>query len=105
MLDKEKFRKFVDPTLELSAEAWKTLLEVADLSRHCTAREQNQWPDMCHCVNRLSSLLDQWKPTEVDDNDECETSEMGLNQQLEKWSCDDFTISDSDTFNMSRKYK
>jgi hypothetical protein len=41
MLDKGKFRKFVDPTLELSAEAWKTLLEVADLSRHCTAREQN----------------------------------------------------------------
>ncbi|CAM0873741.1 unnamed protein product [Alopecurus aequalis] len=107
MLDKEKFRKFVDPTLELSAEAWKSLLEVADLARHCTAREQNQRPDMCHCVNRLSSLLDQWKPTEVDDHDECETSEMGLNQQLDKWRCDDFTISDSDTFssfNISRKY-
>ncbi|KAM0852098.1 hypothetical protein ACQ4PT_051988 [Festuca glaucescens] len=107
MLDKGKFRKFVDPTLELSAEAWKSLLEVSDLARHCTAREQNQRPDMCHCVNRLSSLLDQWKPTEVDDNDECETSEMGLNQQLEKWRCDDFTISDSDTFStltMSRKY-
>lgn len=106
MLDKEKFRKFVDPTLELNAEAGKSLLEVADLARHCTAREQNQRPDMCHCVNRLSSLLDQWKPTEVDDNDECETSDMGLNQQLEKWRCDDFTISDSDafsTFNMSRK--
>jgi len=106
MLDKEKFRKFVDPTLELSAEAWKSLLEVADLARHCTAREQNQRPDMCHCVNRLSSLLDQWKPTEVDDNDEFETSDIGLNQQLEKWRCDDFTISDSDTFstfNMSKK--
>jgi hypothetical protein len=38
MLDKGKFKKFVDPTLELSAEAWKTLLEVADLSRHCTAQ-------------------------------------------------------------------
>ncbi|XBH56088.1 hypothetical protein VPH35_078005 [Triticum aestivum] len=98
MLDKEKFRKFVDPTLELGAEAWKSLLEVADLARHCTAREQNQRPDMCHCVNRLSSLLDEWKPTEVDDDDECETSEMHLNQQLEKWRCDDFTISDSDTF-------
>ncbi|XP_051207420.1 receptor protein kinase WSS1 [Lolium perenne] len=107
MLDKVKFRKFVDPTLELSAEAWKSLLEVSDLARHCTAREQNQRPDMCHCVNRLSSLLDQWKPTEVDDNDESEASEIGLNQQLEKWRCDDFTISDSDTFstlNMSRKY-
>ena len=103
MLDKEKFRKFVDPTLDFGPEAWKSLLEVADLARHCTAREQNQRPDMCHCVNRLSSLLDEWKPTEVDDDDECETSEMHLNQQLEKWRCDDFTISDSDpfsTFNM-----
>ncbi|KQJ88573.1 receptor-like kinase TMK4 [Brachypodium distachyon] len=106
MLDKEKFRKFVDTTMELSAEAWKSLLEVADLARHCTAREPNQRPDMSHCVNRLSSLLDEWKPTDIDDDDddECETSQMGLNQQLEKWRCDDFTISDSDTFSMSRKY-
>uniref|UniRef100_J3N842 Protein kinase domain-containing protein n=2 Tax=Oryza brachyantha TaxID=4533 RepID=J3N842_ORYBR len=108
LLDKEKFRKFVDPTLELSAEAWKSLLEVADLARHCTAREPYQRPDMCHCVNRLSSLVDQWKPTNVDEDDyEGETSEMGLHQQLEKWRCDDFTISDSDTstsFNIPRKY-
>uniref|UniRef100_A0A0D9XRT5 non-specific serine/threonine protein kinase n=1 Tax=Leersia perrieri TaxID=77586 RepID=A0A0D9XRT5_9ORYZ len=108
MLDKEKFRKFVDPTLELSAESWKSLLEVADLARHCTAREPYQRPDMCHCVNRLSSLVDQWKPTNVDeDDDEGESSEMGLHQQLEKWRSDDFTISDSDTFsslNMPRKY-
>ncbi|KAF0897400.1 hypothetical protein E2562_036936 [Oryza meyeriana var. granulata] len=108
MLDKEKFRKFVDPTLEFSAEAWKSLLEVADLARHCTAREPYQRPDMCHCVNRLSSLVDQWKPTDVDEDDyEGETSEMGLHQQLEKWRSDDFTISDSDTFssfNMPRKY-
>uniref|UniRef100_A0A0E0MF69 non-specific serine/threonine protein kinase n=1 Tax=Oryza punctata TaxID=4537 RepID=A0A0E0MF69_ORYPU len=108
ILDKEKFRKFVDPTLELSAEAWKSLLEVADLARHCTAREPYQRPDMCHCVNRLSSLVDQWKPTNIDEEDyEGETSEMGLHQQLEKWRCDDFTISDSDTFgsfNMPRKY-
>ncbi|KAG8089778.1 hypothetical protein GUJ93_ZPchr0011g27997 [Zizania palustris] len=108
MLDKEKFRKFVDPKLELSAEAWNSLLEVADLARHCTAREAYQRPDMCHCVNRLSSLVDQWKPTNIDeDDDEGQTSEMGLHQQLEKWRCDDFTISDSDTFssfNMARRY-
>lgn len=107
MLNKEKFRKFVDPTLDLNAEAWNSLLEVADLARHCTAREPYQRPDMCHCVNRLSSLVDQWKPTNVDNDDEGETSAMGLNQQLEKWRCNDFTISDSDsfnTFNVSRKY-
>ncbi|TVU25588.1 hypothetical protein EJB05_28090 [Eragrostis curvula] len=107
MLDKEKFRKFVDPTLELSAEAWNSLLEVADLARHCTAREPHQRPDMCHCVNRLSSLVDQWKPSNIIDDDEGGTSEIGLHQQLEKWRCDDFTISDSDTFStfsMSRKY-
>ncbi|KAL5204845.1 hypothetical protein ABZP36_009716 [Zizania latifolia] len=107
MLDKEKFRKFVDPTLELSAESWNSLLEVSDLARHCTAREPYQRPDMCHCVNRLSSLVDQWKPTNVDEDDgEGETSEMGLHQQLEKWRSDDFTISDSDTFssfNMPRR--
>uniref|UniRef100_A0A0A9D9R8 Protein kinase domain-containing protein n=1 Tax=Arundo donax TaxID=35708 RepID=A0A0A9D9R8_ARUDO len=107
MLDKEKFRKFVDPTLELSAEAWNSLLEVADLARHCTAREPYQRPDMCHCVNRLSSLVDHWKPSNIVDDDEGGTSEVALHQQLERWRCDDFTISDSDsfsTFNMSRKY-
>ncbi|KAL6875577.1 hypothetical protein ACP4OV_013090 [Aristida adscensionis] len=107
MLDKEKFRKFVDPTMELSAEAWDSLMEVADLARHCTAREPHQRPDMCHCVNKLSSLVDQWKPTNIVDDDEAETSEMGLHQQLEKWRCNDFTISDSgsfNSFNMSRKY-
>ena len=108
MLDKEKFKKFVDPTLELSAESWNSLLEVADLARHCTAREPYQRPDMCHCVNRLSSLVDQWKPTNIDDDDdEGGTSEMGLHQQLERWRRDDFTISDSDsfsTYSLSRKY-
>ncbi|KAG2561840.1 hypothetical protein PVAP13_8KG232900 [Panicum virgatum] len=107
MIDKEKFKKFVDPTLELSAESWNSLLEVADLARHCTAREPYQRPDMCHCVNRLSSLVDQWKPTNIDDDDEGGTSEMGLHQQLERWRCDDFTISDSDsfsTYSLSRKY-
>ncbi|PUZ44726.1 hypothetical protein GQ55_8G139700 [Panicum hallii var. hallii] len=109
MLDKEKFRKFVDPTLELSAESWNSLLEVADLARHCTAREPYQRPDMCHCVNRLSSLVDQWKPTNIDDDDDDEggTSETGLHQQLERWRRDDFTISDSDsfsTYSLSRKY-
>ncbi|KAG8090786.1 hypothetical protein GUJ93_ZPchr0011g27656 [Zizania palustris] len=107
MLDKEKFRKFVDPTLVLSTESWNSLLEVSDLARHCTAREPSQRPDTCHCVNRLSSLVDQWKPTNVDeDDDEGETSEMGLHQQLEQWRSDDFTISDSDTFssfNMPRR--
>ncbi|GJN04346.1 hypothetical protein PR202_ga21889 [Eleusine coracana subsp. coracana] len=108
LLDKEKFRKFVDPSLELSAEAWNSLLEVADLARHCTAREPHQRPDMCHCVNRLSSLVDHWKPSNIFDDDEGGTSEMGLHQQLEKWRCDDFTISDSESFNttfsLSRKY-
>ncbi|KAG0529723.1 hypothetical protein BDA96_05G122400 [Sorghum bicolor] len=107
MLDKEKFRKFLDHTLELNAESWNSLLEVADLARHCTAREPYQRPDMCHCVNRLSSLVDQWKPTNIVDDDEGGTSEMGLHQQLERWRCDDFTISDSDsfsTYNTSRKY-
>ncbi|CAM0148361.1 unnamed protein product [Urochloa decumbens] len=101
MLDKEKFRKFVDPTLELSAESWNSLLELADLARHCTAREPFQRPDMCHCVNRLSSLVDQWKPVNIVDEEEGGTSEMGLHQQLQRWRRDDFTISDSfNTYSM-----
>ncbi|KAJ1275439.1 hypothetical protein BS78_05G135600 [Paspalum vaginatum] len=107
MIDKQKFRKFVDPTLELSAESWNSLLEVADLAHHCTAREPNPRPDMCHCVNRLSSLVDQWKPTNiVEDDEEGGTSEMGLHEQLARWRRNDFTISDSDSFSTytSRKY-
>ncbi|WVZ52381.1 hypothetical protein U9M48_003447 [Paspalum notatum var. saurae] len=98
MIDKQKFRKFVDPTLELSAESWNSLLEIADLAHHCTSREPNPRPDMCHCVNRLSSLVDQWKPTNIVEDDECGTSEMGLHEQLERWRRNDFTISDSDSF-------
>nr|CAD1820269.1 unnamed protein product [Ananas comosus var. bracteatus] len=91
ILDKERFIKCVDPTLDLDDEARCGLMEVADLARHCTAREPFQRPDMSHCVNCLSPLVDQWKPMSYEDDDADVESSLGLNQRLEKWKYSDTT--------------
>ncbi|KAL5745263.1 hypothetical protein ACOSP7_026409 [Xanthoceras sorbifolium] len=85
-LDKDSFRKAIDPTIDLNDETLASISTVAELAGHCSAREPYQRPDMGHAVNVLSSLVELWKPT-----DQCSEDiygidlDMSLPQALKKW--------------------
>ncbi|KAL2485038.1 putative receptor protein kinase TMK1 [Abeliophyllum distichum] len=86
-LDKDHFRKAIDPTLDLDEETLASVITVAELAGHCCAREPNQRPDMGHAVNVLSSLAELWKPTEPTDPDDIYgiDYDMTLPQAVKKW--------------------
>lgn len=85
IVDKKKFLKSSpDPTLELDEEDLISLWEVAELARHCTARELSQRPDMSHAVNKLASLVERWKPIRCEDDNDGD-ARMSLRGRLEEW--------------------
>ncbi|KAM0064965.1 putative protein kinase RLK-Pelle-LRR-IX family [Helianthus debilis subsp. tardiflorus] len=47
----------------------ESICKVAELAGHCTAREPYQRPDMGHAVNVLGPLVEQWKPSQPDEDD------------------------------------
>lgn len=85
-ISKETFRNAIDKALEVTDETFKSICTVAELAGHCTAREPYQRPDMGHAVNVLSPLVEQWKPSDPDDED-CYgiDLDMTLPQALKKW--------------------
>ncbi|KAK6122440.1 hypothetical protein DH2020_043831 [Rehmannia glutinosa] len=87
LINKDTFRKAIDPTLDLDEETLATVSTVAELAGHCTAREPYQRPDMGHAVNVLSSLAELWKPSEPADPDDVYgiDYDMTLPQALKKW--------------------
>eukprot|EP01018_Ginkgo_biloba_P037530 Gb_04994 [translate_table: standard] len=85
-LNRETFRKAIDPVLDITDETFQSICTVAELAGHCTVREPYQRPDMGHAVNVLSPLVEQWKPTDQDGED-CYgiDLDMTLPQALKKW--------------------
>ncbi|CAN0890755.1 Receptor protein kinase TMK1 [Linum grandiflorum] len=85
-LNKDTFRKAIDPTLDLTEETLASISTVAELAGHCCAREPYQRPDMGHAVNVLSSLVELWKPTDQNAEDIYGIDlDMSLPQALKKW--------------------
>ncbi|KAK4480077.1 hypothetical protein RD792_013134 [Penstemon davidsonii] len=88
-LNKDTFRRAIDPTIDLNEETLSSISTVAELAGHCCAREPYQRPDMGHAVNVLSSLVELWKPSDqqsCDDDDIYGIDlEMSLPQALKKW--------------------
>ncbi|KAL3693731.1 hypothetical protein R1sor_007382 [Riccia sorocarpa] len=82
---KETFIKAIDPTLDVTEEAFKSIVTVAELAGHCTAREPYQRPDMGHAVNVLAPLVELWKPTDLDEGEGGIDLEMTLPQALKQW--------------------
>ncbi|KAA8532432.1 hypothetical protein F0562_032465 [Nyssa sinensis] len=64
-ISKEKFRKAIDPTIDLDEESLAGIITVAELAGHCCERQPNQRPDMSHAVNVLSSRVESWKPADL----------------------------------------
>ncbi|KAK9277546.1 hypothetical protein L1049_007091 [Liquidambar formosana] len=85
-LDKDTFRKAIDPTIDLDEETLASISTVSELAGHCSAREPSQRPDMSHVVNVLSSLAELWKPADPDSEDIYGIDlDMTLPQALKKW--------------------
>lgn len=85
-LNKDAFRKAIDPTIDLDEETLANISTVSELAGHCCAREPHQRPDMGHTVNVLSSLVELWKPTGQCSEDVYGIDlDMSLPQALKKW--------------------
>ncbi|KAL6228345.1 hypothetical protein ACLB2K_002295 [Fragaria x ananassa] len=85
-INKDSFRKAVDPTIDLDEGTLASVSTVAELAGHCSAREPYQRPDMSHAVNVLSSLVELWKPSDQSFEDIYGIDlEMSLPQALKKW--------------------
>lgn len=86
-INKETFRKAIDPTLNLDdEEILASVSTVAELAGHCCAREPSQRPDMGHAVNVLSSLTELWKPSDLETEDMYAIDfDMTLPQAVKKW--------------------
>ncbi|GAU36787.1 hypothetical protein TSUD_213540 [Trifolium subterraneum] len=85
-IDKDSFRKAIDPTIDINEETLANIHTVAELASHCSAREPYQRPDMGHAVNVLSSLVEQWKPSDTNSEDIYGIDlDLSLPQALKKW--------------------
>ncbi|PQQ03445.1 receptor-like kinase TMK4 [Prunus yedoensis var. nudiflora] len=92
LVNKENIPKAIDQTLDPDEETMESIYKVAELAGHCTAREPYQRPDMGHAVNILGPLVEHWKPTT---NEEEENSgidlHMSLPQALQRWQANEGT--------------
>ncbi|XP_061340335.1 receptor protein kinase TMK1 [Gastrolobium bilobum] len=85
-INKDTFREAIDRTIELNEETLASIHTVAELASHCCAREPYQRPDAGHAVNVLSSLVEQWKPSDHSSEDIYVIDlDMSLPQALKKW--------------------
>lgn len=99
VVNKEKIVEVLDPTLDPDEETYQSICKVAELARHCAAREPSQRPDMGHVVNVLAPLVEQWTPsaTTGDDSFNIDFS-MSLPQALQKWKANDNSMLSEDTY-------
>ncbi|KAH7351804.1 hypothetical protein KP509_19G015100 [Ceratopteris richardii] len=82
---KESLFQVIDPAIQVNSETSQSILVVAELAGHCTAREAHNRPDMSHAVNVLSPLVEQWKPNDVAEEEEGIDLDLTLPQALKKW--------------------
>lgn len=83
--NKDALFNAIDPVIEVNDETSQSILIIAELAGHCTARESHNRPDMSHAVNVLSPLVEQWKPNDVDEEDEGIDLDLTLPQALKRW--------------------
>ncbi|KAK9058492.1 hypothetical protein SSX86_023334 [Deinandra increscens subsp. villosa] len=93
LISKENILKAIDPALDTEdEETLESICKVAELAGHCTAREPHQRPDMGHAVNVLGPLVEQWKPSQPEEEDSYGADfRMSLPQILNRWQADEGT--------------
>lgn len=92
LINKDNIPKVVDDSIYCDEETMASIFKVAELAGHCTAREPYQRPDMGHAVNVLGPLVEQWKPTSHEDDENSGIDlHMSLPQALRRWQADEGT--------------
>ncbi|XP_038874684.1 receptor-like kinase TMK4 [Benincasa hispida] len=92
LIMKENIPKAIDQALNPDEESMESILKVAELAGHCTAREPHQRPDMGHAVNILGPLVEQWKPTsQHEEETDGIDLHMSLPQALQRWQANEGT--------------
>ncbi|KAL4282970.1 hypothetical protein GQ457_16G027830 [Hibiscus cannabinus] len=88
LINRDEIPKMFDETIkcDLGCETMASILKVAELAGHCTAREPSQRPDMGHAVNVLSPLVQQWEPTSQEEEEAVSIDlELSLSHALQSW--------------------
>ncbi|XP_022761034.1 receptor-like kinase TMK4 [Durio zibethinus] len=92
LINKDNIPKVVDEAINCDEETMASIFKVAELAGHCTTREPYQRPEMGHAVNVLAPLVEQWKPTSQEDDENSGIDlHMSLPQALQKWQADERT--------------
>ncbi|KAM7489144.1 hypothetical protein LguiB_026628 [Lonicera macranthoides] len=72
LTNKDSIRNAIDTTLDRDEETFDSICKVVKLACHCTTCKPLQRPDMGHVVNMLRSLVEQWKPSQLEEEGEGE---------------------------------
>ncbi|KAL2469461.1 Leucine-rich repeat protein kinase family protein [Abeliophyllum distichum] len=102
LIHKDSLHKAIDPILDPDDETYESLCKVAELAGHCTAREPFQRPDMGHAVNVLGPLVEQWKPSRQEEEEDGIDLHLSLPQALQRWQADEGTSRMFDDFSYSQ---
>ncbi|CAI9762201.1 unnamed protein product [Fraxinus pennsylvanica] len=105
LINRDNLRKAIDSILDPDDETYESICKVAELAGHCTGREPFQRPDMGHAVNVLGPLVEQWKPSNHDDEEGNGIDlHMSLPQALLRWQSDEGTSTMMDDFSYSHTH-
>ncbi|GAA0140069.1 hypothetical protein LIER_01492 [Lithospermum erythrorhizon] len=105
LINKDNIRKSIDPTLDPDDDTYGYICKVTELAGHCTAREPSQRPDMGHAVNVLGPLVEQWKPSNQEEEESSGIDlHMSLSQTLQRWQADEGTSRMFDDFSYSQSH-
>ncbi|GKB42194.1 hypothetical protein Tco_0887136 [Tanacetum coccineum] len=86
IITKENIVNSIEQTLDTQNEdTLESIIKEVEVSGHCTAREPFQRPDMCHAVNVLGPLVEQWKPSKHEEVEESYSHRMSLPEVLHRW--------------------
>ncbi|KZV41460.1 Leucine-rich repeat protein kinase family protein [Dorcoceras hygrometricum] len=103
--EKQKLIANLDPALGAKEDIYESVYAVAELAGHCTARDPSPRPDMGYVVNVIARLVDEWKPSDEDtDEDPGIDLRQPLQQMLMGWKENDVTryYSDSSSVGSSK---
>ncbi|KAJ9169692.1 hypothetical protein P3X46_017854 [Hevea brasiliensis] len=70
LINKENISNAIDQAINPDEETLGSICVVAELAGHCTTPNRDQRPDMGHAVYVLAPLVEPWKPTSQEEEDQ-----------------------------------
>ncbi|XP_058766966.1 receptor-like kinase TMK4 [Vicia villosa] len=90
LVNNENISNTIDQTLNPDEETMKSINKVAELAGHCNAHKPYERPDMGHAVNVLVPLVEQWKPSNHEEEDGYDVDlHSSLPQAPQRWQANE----------------